>query len=82
MSEGTYLNVHEGSPTSRRKFPPGSAAALAAGAQAIAVTTDLTRQKVRDSEVLDRSHVVDDPKDLPALVRHSTGQDPDQGEPD
>jgi beta-phosphoglucomutase len=58
--------------------PAGVQAALAGGAQAIAVTTDLTRQKFRDSDMLDRSHVVDDPRDLPALVRHLTGQDPDQ----
>lgn len=58
--------------------PAGVQAALAGGAQAIAVTTDLTRQKFRDSDVLHRSHVVDDPRDLPALVRHLTGQDPDQ----
>ena len=32
MSEGTYLNEHEGSVTSRRKFLAGSAAALAGGA--------------------------------------------------
>jgi len=32
MSEGTYLTEHEGSPTSRRKFLAGSAAALAGGA--------------------------------------------------
>jgi beta-phosphoglucomutase len=56
----------------------GIKAALAAGAQAIAVTTDLTRQKFRGSDVLDLSHVVDDPRDLPALVRHLTGQDLDQ----
>jgi beta-phosphoglucomutase len=62
--------------------PAGIRAALAAGAQAIAVTTDLTRQKFRDSDVLDRSHVVDDPLDLPALVRHLTGRDPIQFEPD
>jgi HAD superfamily hydrolase (TIGR01509 family) len=62
--------------------PAGVRAALAAGAQAIAVTTDLTRQKFRDSDVLDRSHVVDDPRDLPTLVRRLTGQDPDQFEAD
>jgi beta-phosphoglucomutase len=60
----------------------GIEAALAAGAQAIAVTTDLTRQKFRDADVLDRSHVVDDPRDLPVLVRHLTGQDPDQFRPE
>jgi beta-phosphoglucomutase-like phosphatase (HAD superfamily) len=58
--------------------PVGTRAALAAGARAIAVTTDLTRQKFRDSDVLDRSHVVDDPRDLPALVRHLTGRDSEQ----
>ena len=58
--------------------PTGVRAALAAGAQVIAVTTDLTRQKFRDSDVLDRSHVVDDPQDLPALVQRLTGKDPDR----
>jgi beta-phosphoglucomutase len=62
--------------------PAGIEAALAAGTQAIAVTTDLTRQKFRDSDVLDRSHVVDDPRVLPVLVRHLTSQDPDKFEPD
>jgi sugar-phosphatase len=62
--------------------PAGIEAALAAGAQAIAVTTDLTRQKFRDTDVLDRSHVVDDPKDLPELVRQLTGQDPERSESD
>ena len=46
---------------------------LAAGAQAIAVTTDLTHSKYQDTDLLDRSHVVDDPHDLPALVRRLTG---------
>jgi beta-phosphoglucomutase len=53
--------------------PAGIKAALAAGAQAIAVTTDLTRSKYQDTDLLDRSHVVDDPHDLPALVRRLTG---------
>ena len=60
--------------------PAGIEAALAAGAQAIAVTTDLTRQKFRDSDVLDRSHVVDDPQDLPVLAQRLTGQDPEEFE--
>jgi hypothetical protein len=34
------------------------------------VTTDLTRQKFRDTNLLDRSHVVDDPSMLPKVVRH------------
>jgi beta-phosphoglucomutase len=64
--------------------PAGIEAALAAGAQAIAVTTDLTRRRFRDAEVLDRSHVVDDPRTLPALVRGLTGStddDPGSGGP-
>jgi len=52
--------------------PAGIEAALAAGAEAIAVTTDLTRKKFRDTDILDRSHVVDDPRALPALVRRLT----------
>ena len=38
---------------------------LAAGAEIVAVTTDLTRQKFRDTNLLDRSHVVDEPRMLP-----------------
>jgi hypothetical protein len=34
------------------------------------VTTDLTRQKFRDTNLLDHYHVVDDPRALPAVVRH------------
>ena len=49
--------------------PAGVAAALAAGMDAIAVTTELTRQKFRDKDLLDRSRVVDDPRTLPAIVR-------------
>jgi beta-phosphoglucomutase len=50
--------------------PAGVQGALAAGTEAIAVTTSLTRQKVRDTDILDRSHVVDDPRTLPEVVRH------------
>ena len=50
--------------------PAGVKAALAAGAEIVAVTTDLTRQKFRDTDLLDRSHVVDDPRALPKVVRH------------
>ena len=42
----------------------------AAGAEIVAVTTDLTRQKFRDTNLLDRSHIVDDPRMLPRVVRH------------
>src|SRR5919202_1865884 len=50
--------------------PAGVKAALAAGVEIVAVTTDLTRQKFRDTNLLDRSHIVDDPRMLPAVVRH------------
>jgi beta-phosphoglucomutase len=50
--------------------PAGVKAALAAGTEIIAVTTDLTRQKFRDSNPLDRSHIVDDPRTLPKVVRN------------
>ena len=36
----------------------------------MAVTTDLTRQKFRDTNLLDRCHIVDDPRALPTVVRH------------
>jgi beta-phosphoglucomutase len=49
--------------------PAGVEGALAAGAEIVAVTTDLTRKKFRDSNLLDRSHVVDDPRALPRVVR-------------
>jgi beta-phosphoglucomutase len=49
--------------------PAGVKAALAAGMEIIAVTTNLTRQKFRDSNLLDRSHIVDDPRTLPPVVR-------------
>ena len=49
--------------------PAGVKAALAAGAEIVAVTTDLTRQKFRDTNLLDRSHVDDDPGTLPEVVR-------------
>jgi HAD superfamily hydrolase (TIGR01509 family) len=45
--------------------PAGVKAALAAGTEIVAVTTDLTRQKFHDTNLLDRSHVVDDPRMLP-----------------
>jgi len=76
------LGVEPGECLAIEDSPAGIEAALAAGAQAIAVTTDLTRQTFRDSDVLDRSHVVDDPQDLPVLVRHLTAQAPDQFEAD
>lgn len=50
--------------------PAGVKAALAAGAEIVAVTTDLTRQKFRDANLLDRCHVVDDPRALPKVVHY------------
>jgi HAD superfamily hydrolase (TIGR01509 family) len=50
--------------------PAGVKAALAAGAEIVAVTTALTRQKFRNTNLLDRSHIVDDPSTLPAVVHH------------
>jgi beta-phosphoglucomutase len=50
--------------------PAGVKAALAAGTEIVAVTTDLTRQKFRDTNLVDPSHVVDDPRALPTVVRH------------
>lgn len=49
--------------------PAGVMAALAAGTAVVAVTTALTREAFRDTDVLDRRWVVDDPKDLPRVVR-------------
>src|SRR5919202_12444 len=42
---------------------------LAGGAEIVAVTTNLTRQKFRETNLLDRSHIVDDPRTLPKVVR-------------
>ena len=44
--------------------------ALAAGTEIVAVSIDLIRQKVRATNLLDRSHFVDDPRILPAILRH------------
>lgn len=53
--------------------PAGVQGALAAGMEVIAVTTRLTRQKFRDTDLLDRSHVVDDPRTLPGVVHRLIG---------
>ena len=55
--------------------PAGVKAALAAGMEAIAVTTELTRQKFRDTDLLDRQWVVDDPRTLPTVVRRRLSSD-------
>jgi HAD superfamily hydrolase (TIGR01509 family) len=66
------LGVEPGECLAIEDSPAGIEAALSAGTQAIAVTTDLTRKKFRDTDLLDRSHVVDDPRTLPALIRRLT----------
>jgi len=43
---------------------------LLAGTEIVAVTTDLTSQKFRETNLLDRCHFVDDPRTPPAMVRH------------
>jgi hypothetical protein len=53
--------------------PVGGRAALAAGTEIVAVTTYLTRPKFRDTNLLDRSHIVDDPRTLPEVVHRLTG---------
>lgn len=49
--------------------PVGIEAALAAGMEAVAVTTELTSQKFRNTDILERSHIVDDPSTLDTVVR-------------
>jgi hypothetical protein len=41
--------------------------------EVIAVTTRLTRQKFRDNDLLDRSHVADDPRTRPEVVHRLIG---------
>jgi beta-phosphoglucomutase-like phosphatase (HAD superfamily) len=53
--------------------PAGVQGALAARMEVIAVTTRLTRQMFRDTDLLDRSHVVDDPRTLPEVVHRLIG---------
>ncbi len=54
--------------------PSGVKAALAAGMWCIAVTTPFTRQAIHTQELLPEAHVVDDPEQLPAAVRHIVEQ--------
>ena len=64
------LEVRPGECLAIEDSPAGVQGALAAGTEVIAVTTRLTRQKFRETDILDRSHVVDDPRTLPEVVRH------------
>jgi hypothetical protein len=41
----------------------------------IAVTTELTRQKFCDTDLLDRRWVVDDPRTLPSVLRRRLSSD-------
>jgi len=63
------LGVQPGECLAVEDSPAGVQGALAAGTEVIAVTTNLTRRKFRDTDLLDRSHVVDDPLALPGVVR-------------
>jgi beta-phosphoglucomutase-like phosphatase (HAD superfamily) len=63
------LGVQPGECLAVEDSPVGVQGALAAGTEVIAVTTNLTRRKFRDTDLLDRSHVVDDPLALPGVVR-------------
>jgi beta-phosphoglucomutase-like phosphatase (HAD superfamily) len=63
------LGVAPGECLAIEDSPAGVKAALAAGAEIVAVTTELTRQKFRDTALLERSHIVDDPRTLPEVVR-------------
>jgi beta-phosphoglucomutase len=68
------LGVGPGECLAIEDSPAGIEAALAAGMEAVAVTTELTRQKFRDTDILERSHIVDDPRTLPAVVRCLIGE--------
>ncbi len=63
------LGVEPGECLAIEDSPAGVRAALAAGTNVIAVTTPLTRQKFRDTAILDRCWVVEDPATLPAVVQ-------------
>ena len=63
------LGVGPGECLAVEDSPAGVTAALAAGTAVVAVTTALTREAFRQTDVLDRRWVVDDPKDLPRVVR-------------
>jgi HAD superfamily hydrolase (TIGR01549 family) len=54
--------------------PSGVKAALAAGMWCIAVTTPFTRQTIHSQKLLPEAHVVDDPEQLPDVVRHIVEQ--------
>ena len=49
--------------------PSGVKAALAAGMQCIAVTTDFTRKSIHASNLLDKQWIVDDPANLKTIAK-------------
>ena len=54
--------------------PNGVNAALAAGMHVIAVTTPYTREQFRNTDILNRRFVVDDPTLLPDAVKQILGK--------
>jgi HAD superfamily hydrolase (TIGR01549 family) len=54
--------------------PSGVKAALAAGMWCVAVTTPFTRTTIHAQKLLPEGHIVDDPKQLPGVVRHLVEQ--------
>jgi beta-phosphoglucomutase-like phosphatase (HAD superfamily) len=67
------LNVEAGECLAIEDSPAEVQGALSAGMEVIAVTTRLTRQKFRDNDLLDRSHVADDPRTRPEVVHRLIG---------
>jgi beta-phosphoglucomutase-like phosphatase (HAD superfamily) len=49
--------------------PAGVKAALAAGMHCVAVTTPFTRERIHAGQLLDEGLIVDDPSELPEVVR-------------
>jgi beta-phosphoglucomutase-like phosphatase (HAD superfamily) len=49
--------------------PAGVKAALAAGMHSVAVTTPFTRARIHSSQLLDERWIVDEPTELPGVVR-------------
>jgi beta-phosphoglucomutase len=68
------LGVRPGECLAIEDSPVGIKAALAAGMEAVAVTTELTRQKFPNTDLLEHSHIVDDPRTLSAVVRCLIGE--------